>query len=69
MTDTKQCQTCHWWFNGSGNDRFSRVCVFHNGMKGEKVAKIEFGGNKPLRTAADFGCNQWEKDTRNKTEG
>ena len=70
-SDLQRCETCHWWFNGLGDDhpRFSRVCVFHNGMKGEKVAKIEFGGNKPLRTTADFGCTAWEKDTRKKATG
>jgi hypothetical protein len=68
MTDNKTCSTCHWWFDGFNLPGISdrRPCVLHNGLKDEKVAKIEFGGNKTLRTSADFGCNQWESDKRNK---
>jgi hypothetical protein len=62
----ERCANCHWWSNFLPSESDRRPCIFHNGMKGEKVAKIEFGGNKTLRTSADFGCTAWEKDRREK---
>jgi hypothetical protein len=59
------CKTCHWWF---GDDGERRPCVFHIGMRGEKAARIEYGGNKTLKTSADFGCTDWTKDERKKDE-
>jgi hypothetical protein len=57
----KRCKTCHWWFGSEGTHR---PCVFHIGMKGEKERRIDYGGNKTLRTRADFGCTEWIKDKR-----
>ena len=31
--------------------------------------KIDFGGNKSIRTLGDFGCNCWTVDTRSKQDG
>jgi hypothetical protein len=56
-----RCSTCHWWF---GDHPQFRICVFHVGMKTAKTRRIDYGGAKPLRTTADFGCVDWQKDTR-----
>jgi hypothetical protein len=62
--ETGTCSTCHWWSEAFMPEKEHRTCVWHSGMKGEKKARIEFGGNKPLRTSADFGCLDWTEDTR-----
>ena len=62
----RQCSSCHWWFDGFNGKSSRRVCVFHTGMKTADVRKIDFGGNKPMTTTADFGCVDWMKDERNK---
>ncbi len=54
-----RCLDCCWWFDDeSGSDR--RVCVLHTGMKTAAVRTVDFGGNKPMRTVAGFGCTEWD---------
>jgi hypothetical protein len=60
------CNTCHWWCESLGEKDGRRVCVLHTGLKGEAVAKVAYGGNKLLRTSADFGCTEWRRDEREK---
>lgn len=59
--EAERCSTCHWWF---GDDTKYRVCVFHTGLKAAKTRRVDYGGNKPMRTTAEFGCVDWQKDTR-----
>lgn len=56
-----RCSTCHWWF---GDHPQYRVCVFHTGLKTAKTRRIDYGGTKPMSTASEFGCVDWQKDTR-----
>ena len=56
------CSRCHWWTASLGNGAF-RVCVLLNGLKGTKVAPVNFG-TKPLMTRGNFGCCKWEPDQR-----
>jgi hypothetical protein len=59
------CQNCHWWFDRKRDGTSKRrVCIFHTGMRDEKEARMKYGGQKPLTTLGDFGCNEWQKDER-----
>lgn len=62
--DRKECQTCHWWARAIAAKDGRRVCVLHTGLKDTANRHIDFGGNKSLRTTAEFGCNRWSKDER-----
>jgi hypothetical protein len=44
--------------------RVLHVCVLHTGLKTAELQKVNFGGDKPIRTTADFGCTEWMKDER-----
>lgn len=61
MESGKICLTCHWWFQQS-------ICVWHNGLKGSKEARIDFGGTKPFTTHPMFGCVDWTLDKREHKE-
>lgn len=62
------CSTCHWWTKSFGDKDGRSVCVWHSGTKDVENRKIDFGGSKPLRTAADFGCVCWSVDERKPDE-
>ena len=63
----QRCDTCHWWTDAMGALEGRKACVWHTGSRDAKTRKVDFGGNKSLRTTADFGCVCWEKDMRNKS--
>jgi hypothetical protein len=68
IKETNTCSTCHWWTKVLGEDKDGRrICVWHTGLREDRNAKVVFGGNKSLRTTAEFGCVDWEVDTRVKS--
>lgn len=58
------CSTCHWWTKSFGEKDGRSVCVWHSGTKDVENRKVDFGGSKPFRTTADFGCVCWSVDER-----
>lgn len=57
------CETCHWW-DRSDDDMAKRLCVWLNGIRGSRKQKMWVGkdkGNGLIRTAAWFGCVDWEE--------
>jgi hypothetical protein len=60
----QRCDTCHWWTDVLGTIDGRAVCVWHTGLRDNKVRKVDFSGKKSMRTTADFGCVCWQLDER-----
>ena len=60
-----QCKTCHWWFTHREPDNFG-LCVFLNGMRGERNTPLKSKGT--IRVREDFGCNCWEAEQRKRVK-
>jgi len=60
--DSRRCLTCQWWFRFDKSQHLVGDCVWHNGTKNTVGSKLRFKG--VLKTQADFGCVEWERDHR-----